>query len=46
MLRPGRFRWETSDPYQQTVIANGDTLWIYDVDLKQASSTIFSQTRI
>jgi outer membrane lipoprotein carrier protein len=37
MLRPGRFRWETIKPYQQTVIANGDTLWIYDVDLGQAS---------
>ena len=37
MLRPGRFRWETTKPYQQTVIANGNTLWIYDVDLAQAT---------
>ncbi len=37
MQRPGKFRWETTNPYQQTVIANGNKLWIYDVDLKQAS---------
>src|ERR1700738_1559929 len=37
MMRPGKFRWETTQPYQQTVIANGNTLWIYDVDLRQAS---------
>lgn len=37
MMRPGKFRWETTQPYQQTVIANGNSLWIYDVDLKQAS---------
>lgn len=37
MLRPGKFRWETTKPYEQTVIANGDMLWIYDVDLKQAT---------
>ena len=37
MLRPGRFRWETSSPYEQTVIANGDKLWVYDIDLKQAT---------
>ena len=37
MLRPGRFRWETVKPYQQTLIANGDKLWVYDVDLAQAT---------
>lgn len=37
MQRPGKFRWETTNPYQQTVIANGDTLWVYDVDLGQAT---------
>lgn len=37
MLRPGKFRWETTKPYQQTIIANGDILWVYDVDLAQAT---------
>lgn len=43
MQRPGRFRWETTKPYQQTVIANGNTLWIYDVDLAQATKQALSQ---
>lgn len=43
MLRPGRFRWETTKPYAQTVIANGNTLWIYDVDLAQASKQPLAQ---
>lgn len=37
MARPGKFRWETTSPYQQIVIANGDILWVYDVDLAQAT---------
>ena len=37
MLRPGRFRWETKHPYPQIVIANGNSVWIYDVSLKQAT---------
>ncbi len=37
MQRPGKFRWETTSPYQQTVIDNHDKLWIYDVDLAQAT---------
>lgn len=43
MMRPGKFRWETTHPYEQTVIANGNTLWIYDVDLKQASQQSLAQ---
>lgn len=44
MMRPGKFRWETNQPTQQIVIANGDTLWIYDVDLQQATrQTIATQ---
>jgi outer membrane lipoprotein carrier protein len=37
MQRPGKFRWETTAPYQQVVVANGGQLWIYDKDLKQVS---------
>ncbi|NKB46263.1 MAG: outer membrane lipoprotein chaperone LolA [Legionellales bacterium] len=35
MLRPGRFRWETHKPNHQLLIADGQRLWIYDVDLEQ-----------
>jgi len=34
--RPQQFRWETTNPNHQILIANQDTLWIYDVDLEQA----------
>lgn len=37
LVRPGRFRWETNQPSRQIVITDGKTLWVYDVDLKQAT---------
>lgn len=37
LMRPGHFRWETKDPTHQLVITDGKTLWVYDVDLKQAT---------
>src|SRR3990167_10928448 len=35
--RPGKFRWQSNGTTRQTIIANGATLWIYDVDLQQAT---------
>jgi outer membrane lipoprotein carrier protein len=35
--RPGKFRWHTLKPSEQIIIANNDTLWIYDVDLQQVT---------
>ncbi|MFY7698007.1 MAG: outer membrane lipoprotein chaperone LolA [Legionella sp.] len=37
LSRPGRFRWQTNEPLQQLVIADGSHLWMYDVDLEQVS---------
>lgn len=37
LARPGRFRWQTKQPMEQLVIADGKRLWIYDVDLEQVS---------
>lgn len=34
--RPGQFRWETTSPSKQLIVANGATVWIYDPDLEQA----------
>lgn len=36
LQHPGKFRWEVEKPQQQIIIADGKTLWIYDVDLQQA----------
>ena len=37
LSRPGRFRWQTVNPMAQLVIADGQHLWIYDVDLEQVT---------
>ena len=35
--RPGRFRWLYQDPYQQTIVSDGQQLWVYDQDLAQVT---------
>lgn len=34
---PRQFRWETTTPFKQTIIADGDKVWVYDPDLEQVS---------
>ncbi len=41
LARPGRFRWDYSEPYRQVIVADGKNIWIYDEDLEQV--TIKSQ---
>ncbi|MBF0178780.1 MAG: outer membrane lipoprotein chaperone LolA [Magnetococcales bacterium] len=35
--RPGRFRWDYSAPYEQLILADGETVWFYEPDLKQVT---------
>ena len=35
--RPGKFRWEYEKPYQQTIVGDGEKLWVYDKDLNQVT---------
>jgi len=35
--RPNRFRFEYRKPFEQTIVADGDTLWLHDKDLNQVS---------
>lgn len=35
--RPGNFRWSTEQPFEQLIIANGQTVWIFDPELQQAT---------
>jgi outer membrane lipoprotein carrier protein len=37
-LRPGRFRFAYTKPFEQLIVADGVKVWIYDADLNQASS--------
>ncbi len=40
--RPNRFRFVYVKPFEQTIVADGQKVWIYDADLNQASSRKFS----
>jgi outer membrane lipoprotein carrier protein len=35
--RPDRFRWEYQAPHEQTIVADGRRLWLYDRDLEQVT---------
>lgn len=37
VLRPGMFKWEYTRPYKQTIVGDGSTVWLYDIDLKQVT---------
>ena len=41
--RPNRFRFTYTKPFEQTIVADGQKVWIYDADLNQASSRKMSQ---
>lgn len=36
--RPNRFRFDYKKPFTQTIVADGQTLWLYDADLKQVTA--------
>jgi outer membrane lipoprotein carrier protein len=36
--RPGHFRFSYKKPFEQTIVADGQTLWLYDVDLNQVTA--------
>ena len=37
LQRPGKFRWDYKAPYHQLIVANGDKVWIYDMELEQVT---------
>jgi outer membrane lipoprotein carrier protein len=39
--RPGRMRWEFLEPEKQTIVADGQTLWVYQPDHHQVLRTPF-----
>ncbi len=36
--KPGRFRWQYTQPYRQLILADSEYLWIYDEELLQATA--------
>jgi outer membrane lipoprotein carrier protein len=37
-LRPNRFKFLYKKPFEQTIVADGTTLWLHDVDLNQVTA--------
>ncbi|KTD73511.1 outer membrane lipoprotein chaperone LolA [Legionella tucsonensis] len=37
LQRPGRFRWQTTQPMAQLMVADGQKIWVYDKDLEQVT---------
>lgn len=40
LMPPGRFKWQSDKPTKQLIITNGKYLWVYDVDLQQATQQV------
>jgi outer membrane lipoprotein carrier protein len=47
-LRPSRFKFTYNKPFEQSIVADGQTLWLHDVDLNQVTarkqSTVLGST--
>jgi outer membrane lipoprotein carrier protein len=39
---PRQFRWETTAPYRQTIVADGSRVWMYDPELEQVTVRVQS----
>jgi outer membrane lipoprotein carrier protein len=41
--RPGKFKFDYKKPFVQSIVADGETLWLYDADLNQVTQRKQSQ---
>lgn len=41
--RPGKFYWHTFEPFEQLLVSNQETLWLYDPDLEQVTVRPFDE---
>lgn len=44
LSRPGKFRWDYTQPYTQTIVGDGERVWMYDADLKQVTVKRMDET--
>jgi outer membrane lipoprotein carrier protein len=42
-VRPNRFRFAYGKPFEQTIVADGKTLWMHDLDLNQVTARAQAQ---
>ena len=43
-LRPNRFKFLYKKPFEQSIVSDGQTLWLYDVDLNQVTARSLAQS--
>jgi outer membrane lipoprotein carrier protein len=41
--RPNRFRFTYAKPYEQVIVGDGESVWLYDVDLQQVTVRAMDQ---
>jgi len=44
LSRPHSFRWEYREPFVQTIVSDGQSVWIYDAELEQTTISNFDDT--
>lgn len=44
LQKPGRFRWDYKQPYEQTIVGDGERIWHYDADLDQVTVQPLNQS--
>jgi outer membrane lipoprotein carrier protein len=37
LMAPRQFRWDVNQPFEQHIVADGNAIWVYDVDLEQVT---------
>ena len=40
--KPGKFLWHTSTPFEQVLVSDGETIWLYNPDLEQVTVKPFN----
>lgn len=43
MARPGKFDWHTKEPFEQRLVSDHESIWLYDPDLMQVTVREFDQ---
>lgn len=44
ILKPGRFRWDYTEPHEQLIVSDGEKVWIYEEDLMQVTVREMDET--
>lgn len=43
MARPGKFDWHTREPFEQRLVSDHESIWLYDPDLMQVTVREFDE---